>query len=178
MFCSKCGSKVDQQNSFCTVCGNPIDFEDQDSSASEKTQAIHSINNMPSKIIIGVAIAAIGILLILICYKNQPQYTVTRCIKAINNNDIDKIMSCLEPEFENYYKELDADVRAVELDYLQAFSIKDHKILSKEIDGNEAEILLAAVVDYPDTDEPEHEMVKFVLKKFNKGWRIVDMYNP
>jgi uncharacterized membrane protein YvbJ len=65
MFCSKCGSKVDQQNSFCTVCGNPIDFEDQDSSASEKTQAIHSINNMPSKIIIGVTIAAIGILLIL-----------------------------------------------------------------------------------------------------------------
>ncbi|HHV35733.1 MAG TPA: zinc-ribbon domain-containing protein, partial [Syntrophomonadaceae bacterium] len=23
MFCPKCGSEVDQQNSFCTVCGNP-----------------------------------------------------------------------------------------------------------------------------------------------------------
>lgn len=40
MFCPKCGSDVDQQNSFCTVCGNPFDFEDQHSSASEKTQAV------------------------------------------------------------------------------------------------------------------------------------------
>jgi predicted nucleic acid-binding Zn ribbon protein len=68
MFCPKCGSDVDQQNSFCTVCGNPIDFEDQHSSASEKTQAgLHSINNVPSKIIIGVIIAAVSILLIFIC---------------------------------------------------------------------------------------------------------------
>jgi uncharacterized membrane protein YvbJ len=176
MFCPKCGSDVDQQNSFCTVCGNPIDFEDQHSSASEKTQAsLHSINNVPSKIIIGVIIAAVSILLIFICYKPQPQHTVTRYIKAINNNDIDRIMSCLEPEVENHFKELEADEQARELNYLQAFSINDHKILSKEIDGNEAEILVAAVVDYPDSDEPEPEMVKFLLKKFNKGWRIVDM---
>ncbi|HHV35732.1 MAG TPA: zinc-ribbon domain-containing protein [Syntrophomonadaceae bacterium] len=176
MFCPKCGSEVDQQNSFCTVCGNPIDFTDQHNSASEKTPAgLHSINNTPSKIIIGVIIAAVSILLIFICYKPQPQHTVTRCIKAINNNDIDRIMSCLEPEVENYFKELDADEQAMELDYLQAFSINDHKILSKEIDGNEAEILVAVVVDYPDSDEPEPEMLKFILKKFNKGWRIMDM---
>jgi hypothetical protein len=128
----------------------------------------------------------------------QPQDTVNKFIKAMNNYDIKKVVTCLDPKQEKLFHVTSniiggivginpKDVfdifpclmvfNAIYMDdpQMQGPIFDNVKILSQVKSGKKAKVTVIATTNYYDGEQTEAEKLVFLLKKFNEGWRIVDI---
>lgn len=160
-----------------------------------------------SKVLIITLIITIALVLIIfgsLCYYyfnyDKPVNVVYKLVNGINEKDIQSIVECLDPKQEMTYKGVSAIISKVigydmsDIVNLVPFlfdimSNQGHysnlhvniiEITSEEINGNNAVITAFVELEITDKDNnirKETGTEVFHLKKFSKGWRVVDFFD-
>lgn len=111
MFCTKCGSSVQDGVRFCTSCGAPMDnpgwsgsVQPYGHNAMMSDRSTITILNIPVKknvlFVVGGALAAIVIAIIIIIAASggSKQAALNRLAKGIRNNDTNQIIGAVIPD--------------------------------------------------------------------------------
>lgn len=224
MYCAKCGSRIQPEASFCGTCGGAVvgNLPGQGNNSNYSPQAL-SQNAAPGleisrlagdasrgaaqlastaiqgKVItasITAAIVIAGIILYNMFFVTHPRDIVEKFFNAINEKDMNTVITCLDPQYEKLYNVSDkilgnvlgvgikdvADLFPFLLEFQKAQNndnseivIELEEIVSETISGNEAEVIVRVSEQDENGTELESGTGKISLKKFNEGWRIVDM---
>jgi limonene-1,2-epoxide hydrolase len=149
---------------------------------------------------ITVSIVIAGIILYNMFFAAKPIDTVEKFFKAFNEKDFNTAITCMDPKYEKLYKATDNIVSSLAFGIRMSdimdlvpfafqfqgeanndqtdfeFSIK--KVLSQDINGDNA--VITAIFEVENTDRSGRKSIdsgedKIYLKKFNEGWRIVEI---
>ena len=110
MFCTKCGSKIDDDAIFCAKCGFEIDYYIEEKSRDKKeclkTSYVKDIQFEKRKMRILAIVLAVALIYsgIIICRVSTPVKTVKKAFNCINRNDIEGLLTCCSPEIESSVK--------------------------------------------------------------------------
>lgn len=229
MFCGKCGFKLVEGDSFCRNCGEPInvlrgteernekhvqpDSTDHTTPVQEKaaaTQSAATFRTAAGKrpgalkvflvLFMITAVAAVGFYLYRAYFIPQPVAVVNKFANALNEKDINTLVTCVDPKVELAYKGMDSilskftygikfsdmanlfpalyQIMGAENNDQTDYKIVILKIISKNIKGSSATV--SAEMEFQTTDSAGHVKTEsgpgtFYLNRFNSGWRIVDL---
>lgn len=195
MFCIKCGTKLDEDTNFCPKCGK--------STANKtrlKSKPIKKRTSNKTKVVV-IPLALIIIISSVFFYNmfisSQPVNIVKKFVSALNDKDINKIVTCIDPKQEKVYKATSsilktfikvdlqdiADLVPAFYDYSKAYGnyadlhIEILDIVSSSTSGSKSTVVLNVKITSIDQDNrktTETGESIFYLKKFDEGWRIVD----
>ncbi|GIM30465.1 hypothetical protein CPJCM30710_31310 [Clostridium polyendosporum] len=202
-FCNKCGSEIEDDINICPSCGiptqlsaPPIGSETPATNVTIPTQKITSKN----RIINILLIASLVIIFAFLLYNSStdsPKYALEKFITAINNEDINKAMSCVDPTYEKLYTASNKamadffgtpDLSAITdlfprllnlTEYNSDFQITINKVISEDIKDDTATIIALVTVNVRDSKgkvSNNDVETTFTLKKFDNGWRIIDIH--
>lgn len=200
MFCSKCGSKLDEGDKFCRVCGtltNPNDANAGQSFGNQSGPQYH-VYSTPSytqtpvnyanvnirtggskKNIILIAAAAgavviIGVILFFVLSsQGKPSSIVQRFVDGINSRNVNTVLSCVD---QVTAKEIAVD----SFDNLTQSNarITITKILSENETGDSATVVASTVITQKDSDgetNTDTGDATFYLEKINGQWKITNI---
>lgn len=200
-FCNKCGSKIHDDIDICSSCGNQTQLPNPTVNSEVPNTNITPIEKIPFKNrIIVISIVAFLIIIFTILYNSSldsPKYVIGKFITAINNQDINEAMSCVDPTYEKLYKAsnkamadflgtpdlsgvTDLFPRLLTLtEYSPDFQITIDKVISESMNDDMTNIKSLLKVNMRDSKgkvtNKEVETI-FTLKRFDKGWRIIDIH--
>jgi ketosteroid isomerase-like protein len=205
LFCSKCGSPLQEGVNFCPACGNPL--QNTNSNISPLTPTVNMtinapIQNISSKNLFRI-IGIVTCLVLFSCFiyimfaSNRPISTVEKFVAAINEKDINKAMKYMDPKYEKLYKSSSkllsgilgtpelTDMADLLPGLLEIEGVKTDlhltidNVLIQDINGDKATIKI--LLKAKQTDENgnvtyDSGETVFILKKFSEGWRILTVH--
>lgn len=201
-FCNKCGSEIQDDMDICSSCCNQTQlFNPTKSSEVPAANTTMTTEKIPFKNrIVIISIVALLMTIFTFLYNSStdsPKYMVRKFITAINNQDINEAMSCVDPTYEKLYKVsnkamadflgtpdlsgvTDLFPRLLTLtEYSPDFQITIDKVISESMYDDIANIKSLLKVNMRDAKgkvtNKDVETI-FTLKKFDKGWRIIDIH--
>ncbi|MEQ8175833.1 MAG: zinc-ribbon domain-containing protein [Syntrophomonadaceae bacterium] len=196
MYCGKCGSAINPGSTFCSSCGTAVEMTPGFSTAGNNQS-----KSLP-KYLIGALLLGIGIYFAYtLFWQDQPRNVVYKFYAAWNEKDVEAMLACVDPKYEAMYNVGDKVVGGVVkeftgvdiglkdisslLPFMYDFSknnsnkvvdkVTVERIESEVITGDEATVK-ATFSSQNSAGQKLHEGIGIIyLKKFNEGWRIVDI---
>jgi len=202
-FCANCGNPIDSnvskpvspavQSSPPSQPPSTGHFVSSPGETVVKQVSKRSFGNLAIVVILLGAIVA-GYFMFL---APKPEKVIYKFADAFNSMDLKTMFSCLDPKEEALYNSLPGLVGSFtglpmdEMMNLVPFLIDEgqsageigeykmtvKRIVSKEVSGDDAIVHAEIHIRYDDKDSgllDETQVVKFVLKKFDQGWRIMN----
>jgi len=201
MYCKKCGCKLEEGSTLCPNCKN-IQPQARNVQKIINNTITNTGNGRKSKfngVTTFIAIISAGFIIYFMFFAPRPVNTVKKFINALNNKDMNTLITCMDPKYEKLYN----GAGNIFSKFIGGINVKDvmdmfpaiydlskqggnsadihveiKSVVSQQINGDNAVIVVNIYGKNTDESGIINEgpgQAAFYLTKFSEGWRIVDI---